>query len=61
LRSPYEAYLQDTLENLTLDEIENLMEFEPNEVECEVWGITPDECTRALEEAARVKRKERKD
>ena len=57
--TPYEEYLQDTLENLSLDEIEDLLNYEPNEKECEIWGITGEECTRALEEAARIKRGER--
>jgi hypothetical protein len=54
--TPYEEYLQDTLENLSLDEIEDLLNYEPGEVECEIWGITGEECIRALEEAARIKK-----
>lgn len=56
MATPYEEYLQDTLEILSLEEIEDLLEYEPGEVECETWGITPDECIRALEEAARIKK-----
>lgn len=54
--TPYEEYLQDTLDVLSLDEIEDLLDYEPCEVECEIWGITGEECIRALEEAARIKK-----
>lgn len=57
--TPYEEYLQDTLDVLSLDEIEDLLDYEPCEKECKIWGITAEESIRALEEAARIKRGER--
>lgn len=58
--TPYDEYLQDTLEVCTLEEVEDLLTYEPNETECEIWGITPEECTRALQEAAEILRKQSK-
>lgn len=41
---------------LSVEAIEDLLDYEPNERECEIYRITSDEYTRALEEALRVKK-----